>query len=217
MSKERDEGLAALFSFERCLSPALVLLNQAINSLNLPNHVGRNAYNLYKRLILKKLTTGRKREGLVGACIYISCLGVNYPVNLEKLCKVLEIEKKELIRQKKFIKRFVVTNEQGITTESYINKYSYQLGLKQEEITQAEKIYKIIEKELINHKSGIKAAVSIYLATRNKPSIRDMARTTGLSRSGIHEAYKKVKHLKPAADLLTSKQSLHIINKKKKD
>jgi len=121
-----------------------------------------------------------------------------------------------LIRQKKHIKQHVETNEQGISIESYIIRYGYELRLKQEEITQAEKIYKMIEKQLINHKQGIKAAVGIYLATRNKHSIRDMARTTGLSRSGIYEAYKKVKRLIPAADLLTSKQSLHIIKTKKK-
>jgi len=199
----------------RALTPALNLINSVSSELNLTKNVVEFSSRLYQILLNKKLTVGRKRESLVGACIYICCQGVNYPIKLKELCKSLDITKKELIRQKKHIKQHVETNEQGISIESYIIRYGYELRLKPEEITIAEKTYKIIEKQLINHKPGIKAAVSLYLATRNKNSIRDIARTTGLSRSGIYEAYKKVKHLKPATDLLISNKGLHIINKDK--
>ncbi|MFA5406801.1 MAG: hypothetical protein WC307_05595 [Candidatus Nanoarchaeia archaeon] len=197
----------------RGLNPAIVILNKASGELNLPDHVNNYSIRLYEMLLAKKLTVGRKRESLIGACVYISCLGVNYPINIDKLCKSLEIEKKELIRQKKFIKKFVVTNEQGITIESYINKYSYQLSLEQEEVTQSIRISKIISQRLINRKIPIISAVSIYLVMRNKVSIRDLARLTGLSRSGIYEAYKEVKDTIPSVDLLTSNQGIYFIKK----
>jgi len=200
----------------RGLIPALNLINSVSSELNLTKNVVEFSSRLYQILLNKKLTVGRKRESLVGACIYICCQGVNYPIKLKELCKSLDITNKELVRQKKHIKQHVETNEQGISIESYISRYGYELRLNNEEITQAEQIVKMISQKLINHKTDIKAAVSLYLATRNKNSIRDIARTTGLSRSGIYEAYKKVKHLIPATDLLTSKQSIHIINRKEK-
>ncbi len=201
---------------KRGLSPAIILLNKVTGELDLPSHVSDYSLRLYEILLRKKLTSGRKRESLVGACIYISCLGVNYPINLNKLCKVLDVSKKDLIHQKKFIKRFVVTNEQGITIESYINRYSYLLGLTQEQVTQSIRASKIISKKLINRKTTIISAVSVYIVMRHKISIRDVARLTGLSRSGIYEAYKEVKKIIPAIDLLTSNQGLHFIKKKEK-
>ena len=181
-------------NLERGLSPAIIILNKVSNGLNLPEHVNNYSIRLYEILLVKKLTGGRKRESLLGACVYISCQGTNYPINLNSLCKLLKVDKKELIRQKKFIKRFVVTNEQGITTESYINKYGYLLGLKQTEVSQAINLSKAVEKELSNKTVPIKAATCLYLVVRNKISIRDMARATGLSRSGIYNAYKEVKN-----------------------
>ena len=92
------------------LSPAIVLINSVSNELSLPEIVVKNAVNIYRLCIVKKLTIGRKRESITGACVYISSQGVNYPIDLNKLCKVLEVDKKDLIRQKKFINRYVETN-----------------------------------------------------------------------------------------------------------
>ncbi|HLE06031.1 MAG TPA: hypothetical protein VI790_01650, partial [Candidatus Nanoarchaeia archaeon] len=123
---------------------------------------------------------------------------------------------KELIRQKKYIKRYVETNEEGITVESYINRYGYHLALEQIEITQANNLAKMVEQELMNQTVKVKAATCLYLVARNKISIRQVTRITGLSISALHNTIKKVKNKKPAIDLLLNDNSLLIIKAKNK-
>jgi len=193
--------------------PAISLIYSVANELGLSGKVVDFSTRLYLILLGKRLTVGRKREALVGACIYISCMGVNYPIKLVDLCRVLDVSKKELVRQKRFIKRHVDSNEQGFSVNAYINRYGFELGLSVAEVSQALRVFKIINESLINHKTSIIAAVCVYLACRHKVSLRGLARLTGLSRSGIFEAYKRVKHLIPATDLLTFNQSVHFISK----
>jgi len=200
----------------RGFNPAMNILNDVTNQLNLPRHVHDYSSRIYKRLIMMKLTCGRRRESLMGACIYISCLGTNYPIDLNRLCKILECEKKEVIRQKKYIKRYVETNEEGITVESYINRYGYHLGLEQTEISHAMTLAKMVEQELMNKTVRVKAATCIYLVARNKISIRQVTRATGLSISAIHSSVKQLNNKKPAIDLLICDKQLLFLEKKKK-
>ncbi|MFA5406314.1 MAG: hypothetical protein WC307_03075 [Candidatus Nanoarchaeia archaeon] len=200
----------------RGLGPANTILNTIVNQLLLPKHVSDYSLMIYERLIAKKLTSGRKREPLMGACIYLSCLGTNYPVDLNKLCRLLECDKKDLIRQKKFINRHVETNEEGITVESYINRYGYQLSLTPAEITNAMNNAKQFKQGLMNKTTQVKAAASIYQAVQDKVSIRRLARATGLSISAIHKAVKEVRHLMPATDLLLINKPLILLKTRKK-
>ena len=202
---------------QRGFNPAIGILNDVTNQLSLPSHIFDFSSRLYKKLVVMKLTSGRKREPLMGACIYISCLGTNYPIDFNRLCKILECEKKELIRQKKYIKRYVETNEEGITVESYINRYGYHLGLEQLEITQANKLTKITEQELMNQTVKVKAATCLYLVARNKVSIRQVTRVTGLSISALHSTIKKLNDKKPAIDLLICDKPLVFIEQKKRN
>ena len=179
----------------RGLSPAIVLINSVSNELSLPEIVVKNAVNIYRLCIVKKLTTGRKRESITGACVYISSQGVNYPIDLNKLCKVLEVEKKDLIRQKKFINRYVETNEEGITTEQYIHKYAFQLSLNQEEITHAINLHKQLSNYLINKKPEVIASTLIHLVSN--ASIRQVTRISKISNSILAQTLKELREKEP--------------------
>lgn len=172
----------------RTLKNSLNILNSIINELDLPRQVSKNALNIYKLLIAKKLTRGRHRNELISACLYSASQTVNYPIELNKLCKSGSCSKKGLIRQEKFINCFIKLNEK-ITPEQYVSKYSYMMKL--DEMTKTNAI-KTIDK-IINTKPEIIAAVSIYL--NSDKSIREIARVTGLSKNAISSNAKKTKTL----------------------
>ena len=46
----------------RGFNPAIAILNEAANQLSLPRHVFDYSSRLYNKLIVMKLTSGRKRE-----------------------------------------------------------------------------------------------------------------------------------------------------------
>jgi len=198
----------------RGLSPALLIINQTSNELLLPEIVVKTAVNIYRICLDKKLTTGRKREPLVGACIFISCQGVNYPIDLTRLCKALEIERKDLIRQKKYIKRYVETNEEGITTQQYIYRYGRELNLDEREITQVINLSKKFEDSLINKKSEVIASALIHLVS-NK-SIRRVTRVSKISNNTLCNTLKEIRSIEPNIELLLINKPVILLKAKKK-
>ena len=199
----------------RSLVNAINALNEVSNSLDLPEHVGRDALGVYRQLLGKRLTSGRKRDILIGACVYLSCKEHDYPLNLKILCEVCECSKKELIRNKKFIKKFVETNEQLISTESYVRNYSNQLSLKPLEVTKAIRLAKSISKES-NSNNNVIATTATYLAARDKVSFRELSGISGLSTSIIHKSVKEFKTTKPLSDSLIRESKLLMLRRKKK-
>ncbi len=174
-------------NYIRALKPALDLLNSINNNLDLPKRVSINALMIYKQCIIKKLTRGRKRESLISACIYISCQENDYPINFKKLCNACNVSRKELIRNKKFIKKFIQTSNQLISKEQYTTKYGYALKLSEEDITKALSIAKKIR---LNKSNNSIATISTYLT--GKTSIRKLASISGLSKSHIEQLIKLV-------------------------
>lgn len=197
----------------RGLSPALVIINSVSNELSLPEIVVKNAVNIYRLCIVKQLTVGRRRESLAGACVFISCQGVNYPIDLIKLCKVLEIERKDLIRQKKFINRYVETNEEGITTQQYIYRYGRELYLDERTITQAIQLSNKFEESLINKKPEVIASALMHLVS-NK-SIRQVTRVSKISNNTLCTTLKEIRKIEPNIDLLIMNKPLILLKSKK--
>lgn len=170
----------------KALKNSLIVLNTIINELDLPKQVSKNSLNIYKLLIAKRLTRGRNRNELISACVYTVSQAANYPIDLNKLCKTSDSDKKGIIRQQKFIKRFIELKN-NITPEQYMAKYSHELGLDEATKTKALKDLPKIN----NTKPEIIAATSIYL--NSDKSIRKIARVTGLSKNAISANIKKVR------------------------
>ncbi len=176
----------------RSLTRGLAVFNDINNVLELPEHIIRHSLSIYEYLLRKGLTSGRKREALIGACIYASCIAENYPIILKQLCKAAGVTKKEIIRQKKHIKQFVMINER-ISAESYIQRYGYLLNLSHEEITTALKILKTKGSALKNKMPQIKAASCLYIAAQGKKSMREISKKTSLSINAIFSGIKMIK------------------------
>ena len=122
----------------------------------------------------------------MGACIYVSCQGFNYPVSLAGLCRACDVSKSELVRGKKFIKRFIRLNEGVVEPGAYVSRYCYELGLSEADVT--ESLINLNKLRLVNKSSQALAVTSIYFT--GKASIRGLARVSGLSRSYVWECIK---------------------------
>ncbi len=179
-----------LEKLHKTLKNSLSTLNSIINELDLPKQVSKNSLSIYKLLIAKKLTRGRNRSEILGASIYIVSQAVNYPVDIKKLCQASDCTKKGLIRQQKFIKKFIDIKN-NLTPEQYINKFTYLLGLNEAVKTKALKEVSNIKEQLINSTPEIIASVSIYL--NSDKSIREIARVTGVSKNAISSNARKSK------------------------
>lgn len=179
--------------FLRNLKPALPVFNSICNTLNLSEQVRRNALSVYKQLIIKGLTKGRKRNVLISACIYLTCKEMNYPISLNGLCKACESNRTAMIKTLKKIKKCVKTEGAVITPEEYVNKYCYELGLSETEKTKTLKKLKEISEKLINKSSSAVAAVTVYTANKEKVSIRRIEKLTGVSRTQITNCLKIIR------------------------
>jgi len=175
-----------LSNYTRALRPALEILNKVGNGLALPEYVREGALKLYKQCIARSLTRGRKRIALMSACIYVSCQGFNYPVGLNKLCKASQVSKSELVRSKKFIKRFIKLSEGVVEPGAYVSRYCYELGLGEGDVTDS--LIYLKKLKLVNKSSQALAVTSIYFT--GKSSIRKLARVSGLSKSYVWECIK---------------------------
>ena len=170
----------------KAIKNSLNIFNSIINELDLPKQVSKNSLNIYRLLIAKRLTRGRNRNELISACVYTASQAVNYPIELNKICKSSDSDKKSVIRQQKFIKKFIELKN-NITPEQYLTKYAYDLGLAEATKTKALKD----ASKITNTRPEITAAVCIYL--NSDKSIREIAKVTGLSKNAISANIKKAR------------------------
>ncbi len=179
--------------FVKDLRPALELFNSSCNTLDLPENVRKNALALYKQLIAKSLTEGRRRKLMLCASAYISCKEMNYPVNIPDLCKAFECKKTEMIRAMKFINEHVKTGKEMINPGEYVNRYCYELMLDEKKTTKSLKELDKTRAKLENKSSQAVAAATVYTANKDKTSIRKIQRLTGVSKTCITNCLKILK------------------------
>ncbi|MEM4295205.1 MAG: TFIIB-type zinc ribbon-containing protein, partial [Candidatus Anstonellales archaeon] len=92
-------------SFEKNLAIALSELDRVGSTLGLPNNVKEAAANLYRKAVKQELIRGRLIESIVAAIIYSICRIHGIPRTLEEISKASGIEKKEIGRAYRFLKK----------------------------------------------------------------------------------------------------------------
>ncbi len=162
--------------------------NKIANLMDLPEIVRNESINIYEYCKKKKLTRGRKKSIFIAACILIASKEVGYPINIKKLANVAETKIKDIIRNEKFIKRFL-NYKIRIAPENYLFKYANDLNLTEHEKSKALKILEKIKN--LNKRPESLAAISIYLAGLS--SLRKIAKISGLSKNHIWESSKMIK------------------------
>ncbi|MHA1231554.1 MAG: transcription initiation factor IIB [Candidatus Helarchaeota archaeon] len=92
-------------SYERNILVANPIFGRISADLRLSKQAVHEAHNIYKKVLLKKLTTGRSINQIVAACIYIAIRKLNLPRTLEEVAIAAQLEEKKVAKNYRLIVR----------------------------------------------------------------------------------------------------------------
>ncbi len=154
------------------------------NELSVSEAVIKEANKLLITIKKMKLTSGRRLNELSAACTYLIAKQLSHPINIKELSECVNSDKKHVIKQCKFIKRFIVINNE-LTSTDLTYWITNKLGLK------PIKAIKELRNININASPMMKAVIAVRLAYNTK--INKLSLISGLSINGIRKALKKLK------------------------
>ncbi len=185
-------------SFEKNLSIALAELDRVGSSLGLPDNVKEAAAMMYRKAVKQELIRGRLIESVVAATIYAICRQYGIPRTLDEISRASGIEKKEIGRAYRFLKKEMSLNIPLTDPSTYVPKFAAALNLSpkvQEEAVNI--IKKALKKGLISGRgpTGV-AAAAIYIAAAEhgeRKTQKEVADVAGVTEVTIRNRYRELK------------------------
>ena len=165
--------------------------------LDLPIDLLKDSSRIYQKLAKKQSFKGLTITGIASAVIYISCKKEHYLMSVDKMAKVLEINKKEIINSYKFIIEILELKPTVIYPIQYLQSFCRILKLSDEHKIIVEKILKTItEVKLTSGRNpvGIMAAV-IYISsilTGENITQRELSEVSGVTQTTIINRYSEI-------------------------
>lgn len=165
--------------------------------LDLPIDLLKNSSRIYQKLAKKQSFKGLKITSIASAVLYISCKKEHYLMSLDKMAKVLEINKKEISNSYKFILKALNLKPTIIYPIQYLQSFSRMLKLSDENKIIIEKVLKTItEVKLTSGKNpaGIMTA-TIYISsilTGENITQRELSEVSGVTQTTIRNRYKEI-------------------------
>jgi len=183
---------------ERNLAIALSELDRIASYLGLPDNMRESAALLYRRCIKAELIRGRLIESVVAAVIYATCRINGIPRTLDEVAKISGIEKKEIGRAYRFVRRELDLDVPLTDPGQYVPKFTAALKLSgqvQEKAIQLLK--KSIKKGLISGRgpTGV-AAAAVYIASAiygERRTQKEVADVAGVTEVTIRNRYRELK------------------------
>ena len=185
-------------SIERNLTIALGELDRIASSLGLSENLRESAALLYRRCIKEELIRGRLIESVVAAVIYAICRIQGIPRTLDEIAKVSGIEKKEIGRAYRFIKRELDMDVPLTDPSQYVPKFTAALKLSGQVQEKAIKLLrKAMKKGLISGRgpTGV-AAAAVYIASvlcGERRTQKEVADVAGVTEVTIRNRYRELK------------------------
>ena len=185
-------------SVEKNLAIALAELDRVASSLGLPDNIKENAALLYRKAVKDELVRGRLIESVVAAIIYTVCRMYDIPRTLDEISKASGIEKKEIGRAYRFLKKELEIGIPLPDPSIYVPKFSTALGLSPKVQQRAmEIIKKAIGKGLISGRgpTGV-AAAAIYIAAAlegERRTQKEVADVAGVTEVTIRNRYRELR------------------------
>lgn len=105
-------------NLERSFNEALPSLQIAWNSLMLPHDLKVSSALLYRKCIRKRLTAGRKIEGMVLAVVQVACTSEGVQKDTSKVTEVLGVSVDMIEAYSK-----IINDEVGSAAKLYVNDY----------------------------------------------------------------------------------------------
>lgn len=185
-------------SMERNLAIALGELDRISSYLGLSDSTKESAALLYRKCVKKELIRGRLIESVVAAVIYATCRIQHIPRTLDEIARVAGIEKKEIGRAYRFIRRELDLEVPLTHPASYVPKFCAALkltGKVQEKAIQLLK--KAVKKGLISGRgpTGV-AAAAVYIASAiygERRTQKEVADVAGVTEVTIRNRYRELK------------------------
>ena len=185
-------------SMERNLAIALSELDRIASYLGLPDSIRESAALLYRKCIKAELIRGRLIESVVSAVIYATCRLHGIPRTLDEISKVSGIEKKEIGRAYRFVRRELDLEVPLTDPSQYVPKFTAALKLSgkvQEKAIQL--LRKAVNKGLISGRgpTGV-AAAAVYIASAmfgERRTQKEVADVAGVTEVTIRNRYRELK------------------------
>lgn len=185
-------------SMERNLAIALSELDRIASYLGLPDSIRESAALLYRKCIKAELIRGRLIESVVSAVIYATCRLHGIPRTLDEISRVSGIEKKEIGRAYRFVRRELDLEVPLTDPSQYVPKFTAALKLSgkvQEKAIQLLK--KAVSKGLISGRgpTGV-AAAAVYIASAmygERRTQKEVADVAGVTEVTIRNRYRELK------------------------
>ncbi|MBM3229308.1 transcription initiation factor IIB [Candidatus Parvarchaeota archaeon] len=185
-------------SMERNLAIALSELDRIASYLGLPDSIRESAALLYRKCIKAELIRGRLIEAVVSAVIYATCRVQGVPRTLDEISRVSGIEKKEIGRAYRFVRRELDIEVPLTDPSQYVPKFTAALKLSgqvQEKAIQLLK--KAVGKGLISGRgpTGV-AAAAVYIASAmysERRTQKEVADVAGVTEVTIRNRYRELK------------------------
>jgi len=154
-------------SKERNLKQALGEIDRMASALGLPENVRETASVIYRRALEEDLLPGRSIEGVATASLYAAARQAGNPRSLDEIEKVSRVGRMELTRTYRYIIRELNLEVQPADPESYVPRFSSELGLSEEVERQARELLDAARgTEVMSGKSPVGlAAAAIYAAS----------------------------------------------------
>ncbi len=185
-------------SVEKNLAIALAELDRVASALGLPDNIKENAALLYRKAVKDELVRGRLIESVVAAIIYTVCRMYDIPRTLDEISKASGIEKKEIGRAYRFLKKELDIGIPLPDPSIYVPKFATALSLSPKVQQKAmEIIKKAISKGLISGRgpTGV-AAAAIYIAAAlegERRTQKEVADVAGVTEVTIRNRYRELR------------------------
>jgi len=183
---------------ERNLTIALGELDRIASYLGLSESTRETAALLYRKAVKAELIRGRLIESVVAAVVYAVCRMQGIPRTLDEIAQVSGIEKKEIGRAYRFLRRELNLNVPLTDPASYVPKFCSALGLSGKVQEKAIALLKkAMRKGLISGRgpTGV-AAAAVYIASAmmgERRTQKEVADVAGVTEVTIRNRYRELK------------------------
>ncbi len=169
--------------------------------LSLPSKVLKKASTVYKTIVEKRLTKGRKMRVLSAAAVYLSCKQCDFPQTLNEVAKASGVDRREVGRGYSFLVKKLGCLVSPVKPSRYLRKFSDHIAISEETERIINKILNVSEELKLTtgrDPMGI-AAAACYIACRltgEKKTQREIAEVARITEATIRNRCKELtKHL----------------------
>jgi transcription initiation factor TFIIB len=182
---------------KRNLLIASTELKRISSNLNLPGHVKKTAFRLYKEAFEKKLLRGRSINGMIAACLYYAIRKNNIARTFQEIMKESQVSDREVRRSYSTLVRELKLKLPNSDPVSLIPRYAAQLELDPEIESICKKILKSFISRFSTSGKDPKGLVAgaIYLVCKKKNIIltqKEIAEIVGVTEVTLRSRYKEL-------------------------